>query len=344
MKCPNCNAPIERIDGFCWNCGQKNKDGRITLREFFKDVLENVLNIDAKIFRTIGHLFIPAKLSNRYFQGQRQQYFSPFRIFFFTGLIFFTLLSFFSAREINEEESSDDQIQRIGHWEAFLHEIDTAKDFTLENFPDVKELPAALDTFYAQLPDYGNDNRYIEFFYLDDQWNIKQRKVTLTYEELANKTTEELIEIHQVEGWIGKAIFGQMIKLTTDSKSFILFMLKNLLWMTLVMMAALAFILKLLYIRRHRFLIEHLVFAFHYHSFAFILFSIGSIIGEWRDSQAWLGWASLFTFIYLFIAMRRFYLQGWFKTFIKFCILNFSYLFIFIISIALTFVVSVFIF
>ncbi len=345
MKCPNCEAPIERIDGFCWNCGQKNKDGRITLQEFFKDILENVLNIDAKIFRTIGHLCIPGKLSNRYFAGKRQQYFSPFRIFFVTAIIFFALLSYVTSRGMNDDgELSDNKIKRIGFYEAFKHELDTARDYTLETFPQVSQLPVALDTLYANLPDYGDHIRYINYFYLDQNWQIQQRKVNLSYEELAKYSPEELADQHEVKGQIGRAIFQQLVRLNTDGKGFILFLLKNLIWMVLVMMVALSVLLKLLYIRRQRFLIEHLVFAFHYHSFAFLLYTILLGLTYWTKSEAWVGWGFLGIMVYLFIAMRRFYQQGIFKTFVKFMILNFSYLFIFVVSISLTFVVSIFIF
>ena len=344
MKCPNCKAPIEQIDGFCWNCGQKNKDGRITLKEFFKDVLENVLNIDAKIFRTIGHLFIPGKLSNRYFDGQRQQYFSPFRIFFMTAVIHFALLSYIGSKSINEENSSGDQITRIGNWDSFKLELDTAKTTTLETFPDMAKLPTAMDTLYAHLPKFEDHSLDIEYFYLDKSWSAKKKEVTLSYEEIAKYSPEELADRHEVEGWIEHVIFQQMVKLIVDGKSFILFLVKNLLWMVIVMMVGLAGILKLLYIRRKRYLIEHLVFAFHYHSFAFIIASIALSLSFFLDSEAWLSWGALAIMVYLFISMKRFYKQSRFKTFIKFSILNFSYLFIFVFSIALTFVISVFIF
>lgn len=346
MQCPNCEAPIERIDGYCWNCGQKNKDGRITLREFFRDILENVLNIDAKIFRTIGHLCIPGKLSSRYFEGKRRQYFSPFRIFFITAIIFFGLLSLVISKGINEEEDafSENEILRIGFWEAFQHELDTARDNTLQMFPEIDSLPVAMDTLYAQLPDYGSKSRYIEYFYLDDNWMFQERRVNLSYEELARYTPEELADRKEVKTLLGRAIFQQLVRLNTDSKAFVLFMVKNLIWMVLVMMVALSLLLKLLYIRRSRYLIEHLVFAFHYHSFAFILYTIALAIAHWTDADSWLSWAFLGIMIYLFVAMRRFYRQGIFKTIVKLMILNFSYLFIFIFSLALTFIVSIFIF
>lgn len=347
MKCPNCKAPIERIDGYCWNCGQKNKEGLITLKEFFQDVLTNVLNIDAKIFRTLGHLFIPGKLSRRYFAGQRQQYFSPFRLFFVSAILFFAIVSYFGAQDMQEEGTEDflgNEIQRKGQWEVFRHELDTARQNVIKQFPNEPVVPLAMDSLLAEIPDYSSNLRYFSYFHLNEKGEIKSKRVEFSYEELVRYSPRELVKRGNVEGWIGKIQVQQSIKLNKDGKSFILFLIKNMLWMAIVMMAALALTLKLLYIRRKRYLIEHLVFAFHYHSFSFIIFSVAILLGEWIDSESFIGFSFLAVMIYLFIAMRRFYQQGIFKTFVKFNILNFSYLFIFVLFITLTFVVSAFIF
>ncbi len=346
MKCPNCKAPIERIDGYCWNCGQKNKDGRITLGEFFRDILQNVLNIDAKIFRTIRHLFVPGKLSLRYFAGQRQQYFSPFRIFFVTAILHFALFSYLSSDSADDaSDFTNDDMDKKGYWQAFKHELDTARNYVLEVFPDSEQVPAAMDTLYRQLPNTGEYTRYVTYLYVNEQGKIQNREINISYEELVQYTPRELAEKYEVKGWLSQLQFQQVIKLQQEGKNFILFLLKNLIWMVIVMVTALAFILKLLYIRRRRFLIEHLVFTFHYHSFAFMLISICMLLDYWQGQDfLWAGFGFLAVLIYLYLAMRRYYQQGHFKTFVKFAFLNFSYLFIFIFSITLTFVVSVFVF
>ncbi len=346
MKCPNCEAPIERIDGYCWNCGQKNKDGRITLREFFKDMLQNVLNIDAKIFRTVGHLFVPGKLTLRYFAGQRQQYFSPFRIFFVAAILHFAFLSYLGAGGAGEAtDFADDDVDKKGYWQVFKHELDTARNYVMETFSDSEEVPAALDTLYGQLPYVGNYSRYVTYLYFDEKGNLENKRVNISYEDLVQYAPRELAKKFEVKGWLSRLQFQQMVKMQQEGKNFILFLLKNLIWMVIVMVTALAFILKLLYIRRKRFLIEHLVFTFHYHSFAFFLISICMLVDYWQGGEFfWSGLGFVPVLLYLYLAMRRYYGQGHFKTFVKFTILNFSYLFIFIFSILLTFVVSVFVF
>ena len=94
----------------------------------------------------------------------------------------------------------------------------------------------------------------------------------------------------------------------------------------------LAFGLKLLYIRRPFFYVDHLVFAIHFQSFMFVM-----IIGVRLANSAGLGHLSppllnyvlalfLLSPIYLFFALRRVYEQGWIKTAFKAILLSLAYL------------------
>ena len=108
--------------------------------------------------------------------------------------------------------------------------------------------------------------------------------------------------------------------------------------MSLLMMPALAFILMLLYARRDYFYVEHLIFSFHYHAFAFLIASPGYLlISVWGPSIA-VSFGIIL--IYLFVAMRRVYKQGVIKTFIKYTALNYLYLFVFGFFITLMIIIS----
>ena len=85
-------------------------------------------------------------------------------------------------------------------------------------------------------------------------------------------------------------------------------------------------IVSLLYIRRRYNYTENLVFVFHVQTVFFILLLIFIILGRIVNSTA-IPWIFLILFlIYLYKAMRKFYEQGKFKTFVKYCILNFSFM------------------
>jgi hypothetical protein len=87
-----------------------------------------------------------------------------------------------------------------------------------------------------------------------------------------------------------------------------------------ILLPIFAFLLKLLFFRKGSFS-HHLVFSFYFFSFLFTVLSI--IIGvnyiweipDWIDTIL-----VLCTFFYLFIAIKRFYGQGWFLSFFKTCL------------------------
>jgi hypothetical protein len=108
-----------------------------------------------------------------------------------------------------------------------------------------------------------------------------------------------------------------------------------------------ALILKLLYIRRRQFYyVDHAIFSIHHYIFSFIILLVILllVVAKRKYDLAWLGVAEVTLIIiwpiYLYIAMLKFYRQGWFKTFVKFSLLNLlgslSLLILFVVFIALT--------
>lgn len=82
----------------------------------------------------------------------------------------------------------------------------------------------------------------------------------------------------------------------------------------------------LLYIRSKFNYTEHLVFVFHTQTVFFILLLLFIILGRSVNSDS-VPWIFLPLFlIYLYMAMKNFYGQGWFKTIIKYLFLNFSFM------------------
>jgi len=95
------------------------------------------------------------------------------------------------------------------------------------------------------------------------------------------------------------------------------------------------------YIRKNYTYTDHLVFSFHNQSLLFILLIISWIIDSFFGVNS-VGIFLLIFGIYLYMAMRRFYGQGWFKTIIKYFFLNTVFVFLAMIIVALIFTGSVF--
>ena len=97
--------------------------------------------------------------------------------------------------------------------------------------------------------------------------------------------------------------------------------------------------LKLFYVRRKYTYVDHLIFVFHVQTVFFMLFSIYFLLEIFGAiPEPWI-FISLFL-LYLIIAMKKFYDQGYFKTFIKFLLLNFFYFIIATIGITFVFLIS----
>ncbi|MEO9571256.1 MAG: hypothetical protein ABJH82_13645 [Polaribacter sp.] len=85
--------------------------------------------------------------------------------------------------------------------------------------------------------------------------------------------------------------------------------------------------LKLFYIRRKYTYVDHLIFVFHTQTVLFMLLTLFLIITLFITTESlWV--LTLLFLLYLFLSMKKFYQQSYFKTFIKFIMLNFVYIFL----------------
>lgn len=110
-------------------------------------------------------------------------------------------------------------------------------------------------------------------------------------------------------------------------------------WAMFILMPIFALILKFLYIRRDPLYIDHLIFAFHMHSFAFLSMASAALLDFFLPMNLDALEAVIIILaipLYLYKAMRRVYKQGRIKTMFKWAMLNFAYMFT--LSIALFFV------
>lgn len=79
MICKNCKSPILKASKFCNNCGAKIITERLTVKNLWSDVTQNIFGWDNKFFFTIKSLIIkPGELLSEYFDGTRKKYVNPF--------------------------------------------------------------------------------------------------------------------------------------------------------------------------------------------------------------------------------------------------------------------------
>ena len=106
-----------------------------------------------------------------------------------------------------------------------------------------------------------------------------------------------------------------------------------------ILLPVFALLLKGVYLRRGWYYSEHLVFALHTHAFAFIVFSIIAALVGFRGNAGGSGVAAAFLFLtipaYFYLAQKRVYEQGWFKTALKAIILGGCYLALLLVGVLL---------
>ncbi len=128
---------------------------------------------------------------------------------------------------------------------------------------------------------------------------------------------------------------------------FISTLFSNLPYMMLCCIPLFALVLKILYLRRHIFYIDHLIYALHIHTFAYtgimliVLATIeltrvtpGAIAG-WIIALLWIAFV-----VQIFLSIRRVYRQGWFISIFKFFFGGFVYLIVLVAALAVTFFVT----
>lgn len=138
-----------------------------------------------------------------------------------------------------------------------------------------------------------------------------------------------------------RMIASQTIKVQRNPDYFFGYIFKNLPLMMLLMLPVLALVLKLLYVRRKFYYIDHLVHGLHLHTLAYLLYGLAILITYQilDDYEVWAGLfnGSMFLAVsfYAYKSFRRVYGQGRLKTICKYLLVGFCYsilMFVFLLA------------
>jgi len=106
IVCGNCGT--ELLGETCYQCGQPTKGLVRQFSSILGDFLDTVLNIDTRVFRTLGPLIVkPGFLTQEYFSGRRIRYVSPVRLFFFLAVLTFLLAQFSLPDDIGASDNDE---------------------------------------------------------------------------------------------------------------------------------------------------------------------------------------------------------------------------------------------
>lgn len=326
--CLNCGTIIH--GRYCHVCGQENIVPKESFWHLVVHFFYDITHFDSKFFDSLRYLiFKPGLLSKEYIKGRRASYLNPIKMYVFTSAIFF--LIFFSLNGANKtfnvrgddpytrhERDSiiarlDKKLSKDSSRDNLRRQIALLSDTTKEVRPSTlimhSEGFTMVGTIGGQYRDLG------QYDSMQRALPSGERDGWLT--RLWNKRAIGLNEKYKHDPTAAKNNIGESI-------------LHRLPYMLFVSLPFFALILKLLYIRRRQFYyVDHGIFSIHHYIFSFILLLLIFLVdamGDWTGSTIWDTIAAILMGIvwpvYLFLAMKRFYGQNGWKTFIKFFLLN----------------------
>ena len=229
------------------------------------------------------------------------------------------------------------------------HQLDSLSQVLKSEFPQTP-VAEALDSLRVRFAFGKKVNRpdSIEvaagLIFSNPKGTNARRTVKVAGKDALEMREKDLANKYGLTGFWERLFFVQNIRILKAGDEVVFYALGNVIWMMLLMMPLLALALKLFYIRHGHYLVEHLVFALHTHSFVFILVTVAFLVGMLTSPDVVALWSVVITALYVLLAMKRYYRQGWIKTLIKYSLASFMYLFLFSAAMLLTSVVSMLLF
>jgi hypothetical protein len=325
--CTNCGAPLH--GHWCAQCGQPAIDYRRSLRHVIADVLNEFFNWDSKFFATIAWLIArPWYLTNEFLRGRRVRYLQPLRLYLLVSILFFFAVNYWAKPiHLNVRPLSTPERVEI---EAALKNENLPAD-ARSKIQQALRLNSASPAPAAQPSEKTSPGP-------TEQADQRNRPVVQFGPETPSSGFEKWVESRAREK-LGE--HGSNVEL------FLKALLSNLPYMMLCCIPLFALVLKVLYIRRGIFYVDHLVYALHIHSFAYagaMLIGLATVglshatrnpIAGWAIGLLWLAFGAQ-----IFLSIRKVYRQSWLVSTLKLVFGGFAYLVVLVVALAATFFIT----
>ena len=312
------------------------------------DVLNEFLNWDSKFFATIALLIAkPWRLTNEFVAGHRVRYVHPLRLYLLASILFFFAVNYgtkglkFEPGKLGPKDRAELEadLKRENLPPEAREELETLfresspppAPSPLTNQPSPSTTaPSASTTEPSLPPAAGTDKQRREY------GKIGERPFVVFDSDDKPSTP--------FESWIEARAKEKMGEHGTKMGLFISTLFSNLPYMMLCCIPLFALVLKVLYIRRRLFYIDHLIYALHIHTFFYagtmliVLVTIGpnrfapGAIAGWLIALLWIAFVTQ-----IFLSIRYVYRQGWFISIFKFFFGGFVYLIVLLFALAITF-------
>ncbi len=290
-RCENCGTAL--TGPFCTQCGQPAVDYHRSFGSLLADAADAFLNLDARFFQSFGLLlFKPWRLTNEFIEGKRARHVHPLRVYLIASVIFFLVINFLSK---------DTHLQTGGSADHTNFSIEGSAP----SVPIVPVSPSPGDSL-------GSPS-------LPSPSATSSPPKKAIFEDL-----DKLKDAPPFAKWVERRAKEKIGPTGDRGDLFVKALIQNLAPMVLCCIPLFALVLKILYIFKRRFYIEHLIFALHTHAFVFlstvVIIGLGFLLALKSTALTavtctFLGFAVV---IQLLVAIRRVYRQNWLATLFKF--------------------------
>ena len=291
--CGNCAAPV--LGKYCGQCGQSVDTHRRSVIHLLHDLLTDIISFDSRVLRTLRALFLqPGELPRAFREGRVQRYVPPVRLYLFVSLIFFLFLSVthiaivqLEVRTSTGHHVADEGIS-LDESQKSGSDLDPKIYFFTHEMTARPQLPAGV----RQAID--RDKAFVAKSTNPDN----TRRLIGMLETVASEPTainKPLID------WIPRILF--------------------------LLLPGFAAVLALFYWRQRKdfLFVDHLVFSLSIHSFMFATFLVAIGLAQYLDGGRIFAVMLAAIWLYLILAMRRFYRQSWGWTVTKFVLVSMVY-------------------
>lgn len=298
--CLNCGDPTP--GNYCRTCGQRKVEVHISLARMLMEALDDQFSINSALPRTLGALIVrPGHLTREYMAGRIVRYIPPFRLYLVTSVVFFLTLSLLP-------EIRDPKVNLGPTGTVVVGRPDTVRGIRAPRPPQAGLRRGGAPVVLPPVPPPAPAG-----------W-LRGRIATGNpdIDSIANARLDHFRRMEPREAV--REVIGSFLGRVPQ--------------MMFVLLPIYAALLMLMYVGSGRFYVEHFVFALHVHASAFLLYLAMIALVRWPGVVAML---LLWLMLYVYLAMKKVYGQGWIVTGLKYVVLAFAYVFLLAIGVSVAF-------
>jgi hypothetical protein len=318
---------------------------QVSLKVLLKEVARDQLGVEGRLPRTLGALFFrPGLLTRDYLDGRVERYIRPFKLYLVSSLVLFLLVGLLSMRGVTALDVSPGGTASQLSPDTPLLPADLGRALraargspevleALQNAESQEEIARILRAL-EEAERAGREGDPAP----DTAGGPGPDSETLATPEASDDLPwYETLQVNTGSARVDALVQSRLQRLgrmePADAiREVVRTFLNYLPTLMFLLLPVFAGILKLLYLRSSRFYVEHFVFVLHTHAFIFGTFTLSIL------PPLLLAWAA----VYLYLALRRVYGQGYRKTALKYWCLGWLYFWVLILCLPPMVIVSLF--